>query len=639
MQQETAQRLIANRYLLEALDQRGVGALRRAEDTLLHRAVAVEALPLPYWLGEQERAAFSARVRQSVEAAARLRHPGAAALYDVVAESGQLYAVTELVEGLTLAELVRRHDGLHPNRVAQIGLEILGVLQAAHQLGLVHGAIMPSTVVITPEGGTKVLGFGLAALRHDPNAPRPATPPSSTMAPEQVNGAAPGPAADVWAVGATLYFAVTGPPPFGGQAVTGPPFGGQAPPATAAATRSDEPPLLDHAIWLTSAIMPLLAKPEAVRPSAADAIRLLEASGAKRPRPHAASSAPTRVAPTTAVGTGLGPAATRATAAMGTALDPAALRATAAVGASVPAATAVGAGMSAATAVGAGVPAATAVVGAALDPVATQATAVMNRTAPARRLDPVAATRATAAARAATRTPTGARATAAVTWPARGGWFGGHPSRLKTGLLTTLAAIALAGLTFYAIVAAVGANGGQGRGQPVPSEPPPTQAAATVPPPSVASPAPSSSSSSSTTTSSSVTTSTAVPAAQPIAVEAEAGRLLGGARVALCSVCSGGAKVGFVGSGGALQFNVAVKATGRWRLTLFYATWEPRSAVLTVNRRNARRIDFPPTGGFDRVGAGTLSLRLRRGHSVLTLGNPNGWAPDFDRMTLEPEPS
>jgi hypothetical protein len=217
MAQDVDGRRIAGRYELGAqLGEGGVGIVWRAEDTLLGRPVAIKEVELPPAVRDQQRAALRARVIREARAAARLSHPGAVTLFDVVQDGGQDYIVMELVEAPTLDQLVAERGPLDPRRAAALGLRLLGTLEAAHRAGIVHRDVKPSNVLVRDDGTTKLTDFGTASLTGDPELTITGMVVGSPafMAPEQIKGLEVGPATDLWALGATLYFAAEGEPPF-----------------------------------------------------------------------------------------------------------------------------------------------------------------------------------------------------------------------------------------------------------------------------------------------------------------------------------------------------------------------------------------------------------------------------------------
>lgn len=132
-------------------------------------------------------------------------------------------------------------------------------------------------------------------------------------------------------------------------------------------------------------------------------------------------------------------------------------------------------------------------------------------------------------------------------------------------------------------------------------------------------------------------TANAIPA-PTTTYEAEAAEVTrtGGARVLRCGACSGGLKVGYVGNNsGVLRFDaVTASATGSATVTIAYATGASRSAQLSVNGGADRTISFPSTGGFGRPGTLAVTVTLDAGVNTLRFANRNGWAPDFDKITV-----
>jgi len=217
MARDVEERRIAGRYELgEQLGEGGVGIVWRATDTLLGRQVAIKEVELPPAVRDKQRAALRARIIREARAAARLSHPGAVTLFDVVQDCGQDYIVMELIDAPTLDQLVAEQGPLDPRRAAVIGLRLLATLEAAHRAGIVHRDVKPSNVLVRDDGSTKLTDFGTASLTGDPELTVTGVVVGSPafMAPEQIKGLEIGPATDLWALGATLYFAVEGEPPF-----------------------------------------------------------------------------------------------------------------------------------------------------------------------------------------------------------------------------------------------------------------------------------------------------------------------------------------------------------------------------------------------------------------------------------------
>jgi eukaryotic-like serine/threonine-protein kinase len=263
-----ARRRVADRYELgPELGRGGMGVVWRATDTLLAREVAVKEVDLPRGLDAEQRAAMRARVSREARAAARLSHPGAVTVYDIAQDGDHDYIVMELVVAPTLDDLVRGDGPLAPERAAGLGLHLLATLEAAHRAGIVHRDLKPKNVMVRADGTTKLADFGIASVQGDPRLTATGLVVGSPayMAPEQVEGAPAGPATDLWALGATLWFAVEGAPPFGGGEFQ-----------TLTAIVSGEPRRPRHLGPLAPAMDRLLSKDPTRRPTPAELRPLLQ---------------------------------------------------------------------------------------------------------------------------------------------------------------------------------------------------------------------------------------------------------------------------------------------------------------------------------------------------------------------------
>ena len=212
--QATAGRVIVDRYeLVEPLGEGPLGPLWRARDRDDDRDVAVREIELPDLLDEVEQAALAEKVLREARAAARITHRAVVPVLDVVADDGFPFVVTELVDAPNLADVVAREGPLPPAQAAAIGLELLEALGAAHDSGLVHRDVQPSNVFLDGER-VRLADFGVASLVDDPRMPATGAVAPFYLAPEQTGSAGASPASDMWSLGATIYFAVEGSPPF-----------------------------------------------------------------------------------------------------------------------------------------------------------------------------------------------------------------------------------------------------------------------------------------------------------------------------------------------------------------------------------------------------------------------------------------
>ncbi len=210
-------RLIAGRYRLgDVLGKGGMGTVWRARDETLGRTVAVKELRFPSSIDEDEKRRLITRTLREAKAIARIRDHGAVTVFDVVDEDDRPWIVMELIEGKSLAEVIREDGRLTPKRAAEVGLAVLDVLRSAHREGILHRDVKPSNVLIADDGRVVLTDFGIAQVEGDPSITSTGmlVGAPSYISPERARGHKPGPAADLWSLGGLLYAAVEGTPPY-----------------------------------------------------------------------------------------------------------------------------------------------------------------------------------------------------------------------------------------------------------------------------------------------------------------------------------------------------------------------------------------------------------------------------------------
>ncbi|MER5598200.1 serine/threonine-protein kinase [Streptomyces sp. NPDC002265] len=210
-------RLLAGRYRLgDVLGRGGMGTVWRAEDETLGRTVAVKELRFPTNIDDEEKRRLITRTLREAKAIARIRNNSAVTVFDVVDEDDRPWIVMELVEGKSLAEVIREDGVLEPGRAAEVGLAILDVLRSAHREGILHRDVKPSNVLIADDGRVVLTDFGIAQVEGDPSITSTGmlVGAPSYISPERARGHKPGPAADLWSLGGLLYAAVEGSPPY-----------------------------------------------------------------------------------------------------------------------------------------------------------------------------------------------------------------------------------------------------------------------------------------------------------------------------------------------------------------------------------------------------------------------------------------
>ncbi|WP_345588548.1 serine/threonine-protein kinase [Streptomyces marokkonensis] len=210
-------RLVAGRYRLgETIGSGGMGRVWRAHDEVLHRTVAIKELTAALYVSESDQAILLKRTRGEARAAARINHSAVVTVHDVLEHDGRPWIVMELVEGRSLADAVKEDDRVEPREAARIGLWVLRALRAAHTAGVLHRDVKPGNVLLADDGRVLLTDFGIAQIEGDSTITRTGEVVGSVdyLAPERVRGHDPGPASDLWALGATLYTAVEGRSPF-----------------------------------------------------------------------------------------------------------------------------------------------------------------------------------------------------------------------------------------------------------------------------------------------------------------------------------------------------------------------------------------------------------------------------------------
>ncbi|MFI9721445.1 protein kinase [Streptomyces sp. NPDC052396] len=252
--------LLAGRYrILDRIGRGGMGTVWRAEDTLLARQVAVKRLHVPPGLSDEDLATLYERTRREASSAARISHPNVVVVHDVVEDEGLPCIVMEYVPSRTLSDLLKSRT-LTPEETARIGRGMIAALRAAHAAGVLHRDVKPGNVLLGADGRVVLTDFGIAYSAGNSTLTKTGEMVGSIdyIAPERVKGAKPSPAADLWALGATLYQALEGRTPF--QRDT--------PVETAYAIAVDplQPPV--NAGPLTRLVETLLAKEPELRPPA-----------------------------------------------------------------------------------------------------------------------------------------------------------------------------------------------------------------------------------------------------------------------------------------------------------------------------------------------------------------------------------
>ena len=167
---ELTDRLVDGRYrLIDPIGRGGMGTVWWARDESNGREVAVKEVHLPSAMTSEQTLQVVRRTHREALAAGRLNHPGLVAIYDVVVEDGRPWLIMEYVAGRSLEQVLENDGPLSDAKVAQIGLDLLAALRAAHQAGIVHRDVKPSNVLLAEDAGRVVLtDFGIATWSRAP---------------------------------------------------------------------------------------------------------------------------------------------------------------------------------------------------------------------------------------------------------------------------------------------------------------------------------------------------------------------------------------------------------------------------------------------------------------------------------------
>ena len=280
-----AEARIGGRYRLSRqLASGGMGTVWQGWDERLHRTVAIKKLHVQPGLTETERDVAVKRVIREARLTARLHHPSAVQVFDIVDDGDSPCLIMQYVPSRSLQEIVREDGPLPPDEVARIGMQVAAALAAAHRAGIVHRDVKPGNVLIAEDGTAKITDFGISRALGDTTLTSTGmvTGTPAFMAPEVARGAASDFASDVYSLGATLYMAVEGNPPYGTD---------ENPMAVLYRVASGESDPPTRSGPLTPMLNTMMSRDAARRPSMVDVANTLPSLPAVTPDPPTTSTA------------------------------------------------------------------------------------------------------------------------------------------------------------------------------------------------------------------------------------------------------------------------------------------------------------------------------------------------------------
>ncbi|MFP5282440.1 MAG: serine/threonine-protein kinase [Actinomycetes bacterium] len=210
--------LIAGRYrLVRELGRGGMGVVWEAHDERLERPVAIKQLHTQAGLDLADAELAKQRAMREARITARLHHPNAITVFDAVEHEGQPCLVMQLVPSVPLTQVLRELKVLEAPETARLGAQVAAALAEAHRVGVVHRDVKPGNILIGDDGVARISDFGISRALGDTTLTTTGmmsgTP--AYLAPEVARGSESTAASDVFSLGATLYTAVEGTPPFG----------------------------------------------------------------------------------------------------------------------------------------------------------------------------------------------------------------------------------------------------------------------------------------------------------------------------------------------------------------------------------------------------------------------------------------
>ncbi|MFD0639612.1 serine/threonine-protein kinase [Catenulispora yoronensis] len=253
--------IVAGRFrLIALLGHGGMGCVWHAWDEVLNTDAALKQVNFVHGIGDDARRGILTRARREAQHAARLRHhPNVVATYDVVEHDDAPWMVMEYVKGPSLASVLKTRGPVSPEQAVMIGLAVLDALEATHKSGIVHRDVKPANIILADDGRVLLADFGIARHYTDTSITSSGQFVGSVdyTAPERLESREDTPSVDLFSLGATLYEALEGIPPFRRSTDL----------ATLLAIKTEDAPVPANAGKLAETISHLLLKNPLKRPA------------------------------------------------------------------------------------------------------------------------------------------------------------------------------------------------------------------------------------------------------------------------------------------------------------------------------------------------------------------------------------
>ena len=268
---------VADRYSLDQeIGRGGSGAVWLGRDEILGRPVALKRVGLPPGAATPD----MVRAEREARLAARVNHPNVVAIFDFVEDAESHWLVMEYIDGMTLSRMIQEQGPRPADEVAAVLAQVADALTAAHEVDIVHRDVKPSNILVSMDGQVKLSDFGIARAMADATLTRTGlvTGSPAYLSPEVATGASATKASDVWSLGATMYHALAGHPPYEGDGDSNAVLG------ILYRIVHEDPPRLRTAGWLGPLLEMTMTKDAADRPSMAEVADYLHARNGVRER-------------------------------------------------------------------------------------------------------------------------------------------------------------------------------------------------------------------------------------------------------------------------------------------------------------------------------------------------------------------